>query len=105
MRSMIAVCILFLTSGVSGQVPHTFQNGQAADADKVNENFEYVLDNASGGCSATQQDSSVVIECADGSHGVCGFGCSVAVDMQLRQAPRNALTLSNVIRYSSVIFT
>ena len=36
----------------------------------MNENFQYVLENASGGCSATQQDNSVLIECADGTSGV-----------------------------------
>ena len=80
MRSIIAAFVLFLSSGVSGQVPHTFQNGQAADADKVNENFEYVLENANGGCSATQQDSSVLITCADGTSGViAGAGTVVIV--------------------------
>jgi hypothetical protein len=52
------------------QVPHTFQNGDVADADKINQNFNYVLENASGGCSATQQDNSVLIACADGTSGV-----------------------------------
>ena len=54
------------------QVPHTFQNGDVADADKINENFQYVLENASGsgGCSAEQDGNSVVITCADGTSGV-----------------------------------
>ena len=79
MRSIIAAFVLFLSSGVSGQVPHTFQNGQAADADKVNENFEYVLENASGGCSATQQDSNVLITCADGTSGVIAGAGTILV--------------------------
>ena len=51
MRSIIAAFVLFLIIGVNGQVSHIFQNVQAADADKVNENFEYVLENASSDCS------------------------------------------------------
>ena len=33
----------------------------------LKENFQYVLENASGGCSAIQQDNSVLIDCADGA--------------------------------------
>ena len=33
---------------------HTFENRQAADAYKINQNLNYALENASGGCSATQ---------------------------------------------------
>ena len=59
---------------------HTFENGQVADADKINQNFNYVLENASGGCSATQQDNSVLIECADGTSGViAGAGSTIII--------------------------
>ena len=56
---------------------NTFNNGEVADADKINQNFQYVLKNASGGCSATQQDNSVLIECADGTSGVIAGAGSV----------------------------
>ena len=57
---------------VSAQELHTFRNGEVSDADKLNESLQYILNNASGGggCSATQQDNSVFIECADGTFGV-----------------------------------
>jgi len=58
---------------------HTFKNGEVADADKINQNFNYVLENASGGCSATQQDNSVLIECADGTSGVIAGAGTVVV--------------------------
>lgn len=62
-----------------GQALHEFSNGDVADAEKINQNFNYVLENASGGCTATQQDNSVIIECADGTTGVlAGAGTVVA---------------------------
>jgi len=77
---MKPLAIFFLLPGLAfGQELHTFENGQVADAQKINENFNYVLENASGGCSATQQDNSVLIECADGTSGViAGAGTVVA---------------------------
>jgi len=48
---------------------HVFTNGEVADADKINENFE-ILQASGGGCSAEQQDSTVVITCADGTSAV-----------------------------------
>ena len=38
-----------------------------------------MLENASGGCSATQQDNSVLIECADGTAGVIAGAGTVVV--------------------------
>ena len=38
-----------------------------------------MLENASGGCSATQQDNSVLIECADGTSGVIAGAGTVLV--------------------------
>ena len=49
-----------------------------ADADKINQNFNYVLENASGGCTVEQVDSSAKITCADGSTAVVpGYGTVV----------------------------
>jgi len=75
----ILPCLLLLPALSFAQVPHTFNNGEGADAEKINENFNYVLQNASGGCSATQQENSVVIECADGTSGVVASYGTVVV--------------------------
>jgi len=75
---LIAFCLL-PTLALAQQL-HTFKNGEVADADKLNESLQYILHNASGGCSATQQDNSVVIECADGTSGViAGAGTTVLI--------------------------
>ena len=69
-RSFTALLLLPLSALAQTQVPNVFEDGTPASAAEVNENFQYVLENASGGCSATQQDNSVLIECADGTSGV-----------------------------------
>ena len=63
MKKLFASLLMILSSLVSAQELHTFSNGEVADAEKINENFQYVLENAtgSGGCSAEQDGSSVVI--------------------------------------------
>ena len=77
------VCLWALMAPiVSAQDLHTFSNGEVADAEKINENFQYLLENATGssGCSAQQDGSSVVITCADGTSGViAGAGTVVMV--------------------------
>ena len=71
----LLAALLLLPVLVSAQELHTFRNGEVADADKRNESLQYILNNASGGCSATQQDNSVLIECADGTTAVVpGYG-------------------------------
>jgi len=70
---LLAALLALITPAIStAQELHTFSNGEVADAEKINENFQYVLENASssGGCSAEQDGSSVVITCADGTSGV-----------------------------------
>ena len=71
--------LLLVSVSASAQQLHTFENGEVADAQKINENFNYVLENASGGCSATQQDNTVLIECADGTSGVIASAGTVVV--------------------------
>ena len=68
----LLTALLLLPVLVSAQELHTFRNGEVSDADKLNESLQYILNNASGGggCSATQQDNSVFIACADGTLGV-----------------------------------
>ena len=68
---LLATTLALITPTISSaQELHTFSNGEVADADKINENFNYVLERASGGCSAKQEGSNVVITCPDGTSGV-----------------------------------
>ena len=69
-KLLVALLVLTNSAISSAQELHTFSNGEVADADKINENFNYVLERASGGCSAKQEGSNVVITCPDGSQGV-----------------------------------
>jgi hypothetical protein len=72
MRPFIVCLWTLIAPIVLAQELHTFSNGEVADADKINENFQYLLENATGssGCSAQQDGSSVLITCADGTSGV-----------------------------------
>ena len=81
MRSLIAIAALVasVSTIAQTQVPNVFEDGTPASAAEVNENFQYVMENASGGCSATQQDNSVLIECADGTSGVIAGAGTVVV--------------------------
>lgn len=81
MRLLPAILLLLPLSALAQtQVPNVFEDGTPASAAEVNENFQYVLENASGGCSASQQDNSVLIECADGTSGVlAGAGTIVVI--------------------------
>ena len=53
MRSLIAIAALVapIDSIAQTQVPNVFEDGTPASAVEVNENFQYVMENASGGCS------------------------------------------------------
>ena len=53
----------FIPTLALSQELHIFNNGKVVDANKINETHQYLLENASGGCSATQQDNSVLIQC------------------------------------------
>ena len=79
-KRLIVLLLLFFSCLVSAQELHTFSNGEVADAEKINQNFQYVLENAtgSGGCSAEQDGSSVVITCADGTSGVLASAGTVS---------------------------
>ena len=82
MRTLIAIAALVVSVSAIAQtqVPNVFEDGTPASAAEVNENFQYVLENASGGCSATQQDNSVLIKCADGTSGViAGAGSTIVI--------------------------
>ena len=79
MRKLFLVASFLIAPLVSAQELHTFSNGEVADAEKINENFNYVLENGGGGCSARQQDNSIVIECTDGTGGVLAGAGTVVV--------------------------
>jgi len=78
LKLLAALLALIIPALSTSQELHTFSNGEVADADKINENFQYLL-NSGGGCSATQDGSSVVITCADGSSGVLASEGTVVV--------------------------
>lgn len=72
--------LLLIPALAFGQSLHTFENGQVADAQKINENFSYVLENASGGCTVEQVDNSAQITCADGTSAVVpGYGTVMVI--------------------------
>ena len=79
---LLAILLLMPLSALAQtQVPNVFEDGTPASAAEVNENFEYVLENASGGggCSATQEGSNVRINCADGSEGLLASEGTIVV--------------------------
>lgn len=82
MKKLFASFLLISSTLASAQELHTFSNGEVADAEKINENFEALKSeiSGSGGCSAEQDGSSVVITCADGTSGVlAGAGTVVLI--------------------------
>ena len=90
MRLVLIILLIVLPPFPYAQELHTFSNGEVADAEKINENFQYVLENAtgSGGCSAEQDGSNVVITCADGTSGVlAGAGTVVLLEGLLGEVP------------------
>jgi hypothetical protein len=66
---------------------NTFEAGQPIRASEMNHNFEVVQEQieeisssiTDAGCSATQQDNSVLIECSDGTSGVIAGAGTVVV--------------------------
>jgi hypothetical protein len=77
---------------------NTFEAGQPIRASEMNHNFEVVQEQISeistssitdAGCSATQQDNSVLIECSDGTSGVIAGAGTVVVypQGQVGEAP------------------
>ena len=98
MRYLLTV-LLLVPALVSAQELHTFKNGEVADAEKLNESLQYILNNASGGCSATQQDNSVLIECADGTSGVIAGAGTVVIypEGQIGQTPPSNLPAGDFV--------
>ena len=103
---LLAILLLMPLSALAQtQVPNVFEDGTPASAAEVNENFEYVLENASGGggCSATQQDNSVVIECADGTSGVIAGAGTVVVypEGQVGEVDPDVFQTGDVVLYDA----
>jgi len=98
-KLLAALLVLTTPALSSAQELHTFSNGEVADADKINENFNCVLERASGGCSAKQEGSNVVITCPDGSQGVlAGTGSVYALPSGIEGSiPTIELPSGNVV--------
>ena len=78
----LALVILSAVTTSVAQDLHTFTNGEVADAEKINENFQYVLENAtgSGGCTVEQVANAAEITCTDGTTAVVpGYGTVVVL--------------------------
>ena len=76
-RLLIALIVGFAISPLVQAQLKTFKPGDVIKSSEINENFEYLeeqigsaCDAASAQCSATQDGSSVVISCTDGSQAV-----------------------------------
>jgi len=71
-KKLFAGSLLISSSLVFAQELHTFSNGEVADAEKINENFEALKSEISGssGCSAEQDGTNVIISCSDGTTAV-----------------------------------
>ena len=77
MRSLIAIAALVASvfAIAEAQVPNVFEDGKPAKAAEVDESYEYVLENAIGGCSVEQVDNTAEITCSDGTTAVLpGYG-------------------------------
>lgn len=91
MKSSLPISLLFLMlstwpslSEAESSALVTFVNGEIADAEDVNSNFDNHEQRIKaieqyGGCSAAQDGSSVVISCADGTSGILAGAGTVVV--------------------------
>ena len=95
--------LLLLSAVASAQQLHTFNNGEVADADKINQNFNYVLENASGGCTVEQVDNTAEITCADGTTAVVpGYGTVVVYPEGLvGEAPPTDYDTGQIVAYDA----
>ena len=95
MRYLLLVASCLIAPLVSAQELHTLSNGEVADAEKINENFQFILGEASQGCSATQDGSNVVINCPDGSSGILASAGTVV------RYPEGAIEALTPVTYNS----
>ena len=70
MKKLIATTLLLPTLAISQELTQ-FENGQVANADDINSNFDILKSqiDEKGSCSAEPSGSSVVISCTDGTSG------------------------------------
>ena len=119
MRSLLAIAALWACSGVwaedcpgDGFSPSIkcqlwqLNNNEVADADKVMSNFNVLgdaIDGVVGGCTATQQDNSVLIECADGTSGVIAGAGTVVVYPEglVGEAPPTEYNTGQIVAYDA----
>jgi hypothetical protein len=102
MKALI-VCLLFAPSLLAAQELHLFNNGEIADAEKINETHQYLLENASGGCTVEQVDNTAEITCADGSTAVVpGYGTVVTYPKGLEgEAPSTEYNTGQIVVYDA----
>ena len=71
MKRLLVLLLLFLPNLVSAQELHTFSNGEVADAEKINENFESLKnridEKPDSTCSVTTSSGVTSINCPDGT--------------------------------------
>jgi len=105
MRSIIAITALVasVSAIAQTQVPNVFEDGTPASAAEVNANFQYVLENASGGCSVEQVDNTAEITCADGTTAVVpGYGTVVVYPEGLvGEAPPTEYDTGQIVAYDA----
>ena len=70
-RLLLPILLLF-PMALSAQELHTFSNGEVADAEKINENFQYVLENGTGADGATGAQGPAGADGATGAQGPAG---------------------------------
>ena len=87
---------------------NTFEAGQPIRASEMNHNFEVVQEQieeistssiTDAGCSATQQENSVLIECSDGTSGVIAGAGTVIVypEGQIGEAPDISYNTGDIV--------
>ena len=67
MKRLLVLLLLFLPNLVSAQELHTFSNGEVADADKINDNFNQLKEalQVNSSCSVRQDGANAIISCGD----------------------------------------
>lgn len=81
LKLLAALLALATPAVLAAQELHAFSNGEVADADKINENFNLLegliasYQGSTPSCTATQKNNTATIECPDGSRAaVTGYG-------------------------------
>lgn len=108
-NSIVAVALLSLCQvQLAFAQLNTFEAGQPIRASEMNHNFEVVQEQieeisassiTDAGCSATQQEYSVLIECSDGSSGVIAGAGTVVVypEGQIGEVPDISYNTGDIV--------